>query len=214
MSIVTMSLYQALEKKKILEDQVSKIQSNLLVVIRKSNEELTKDGIPLDKVFETSIQPGYQKSVALLKNLIALKAAINEANAKITIEIDGETYTLANAIVRYRNCDKLMNLYQRMVGNYQSIQNEVEKLNARAQSNEAINAYLEKALGSGKRDPDMIEKLTKDYIARNSYAVYDPLNTQKMAPEEMEHLQKFKDELHFKMNQANIQNMITVEFED
>lgn len=214
MSTVTMSLYQAIEKKKILDDQVKNVQSNLLVVVRKANDEVTKDGIPLDKILANSIQPGYQKSVALMKNLIALKAAINEANAKITIDIGGKTYTMANAIVLYRNCDKLINLYQRMVGNYQSTQDAVEKLNAKSCSNDAINAYLEKTLGSGKRDPEMIERLTKDYIARNTYAVYDPLNTLEKAPKEIEELERFKDEMHYKMNKANIENEITVEFED
>lgn len=214
MSTVTMTLYQALEKKKILEGRVQKMRSYQLCCVRKANEEVDNNGKPLSDVLEKSIKPGYQESVALLNNLIALKAALNEANAKVTIEIDGKTYTIANAIVYYRNIDRMLDIYHRMIGNYQSVENEVTKLNTRHQSNEAINAYLEKALGDGKRDPAMVETMTKGYIERNSWSVYDPLDTQKLAKEKMEQLEKFKNDLHYKLTQANIENRITVEFED
>lgn len=215
MSTVTMSIYEALEKKKILEDKVMRVKSHRLCCVRKANEEVDQNGKALEEVKEQSIRPGYQESVALIKNLIALKAAINEANSRITIEVDGKTYTIANAIVQYRNIDKLQELYQRMLGNYQSVQDEVNKLNTRLQSNESINAYLEKALGDGtKRDPEMVKKLTEDYIARNSYSVYDPLKTEELAREELERLEKFKNEMHFKLTQANISNEITVEYDD
>lgn len=214
MSTVTMSLYEALERKKVLEDRVLKVKSHRLCCVRKSNEETDQNGKPLPEIYEQAIKPGYQESVALIKNLIALKAAINEANARITVEVEGKTYTIANAIVQYRNIDKMKDLYQRMLGNYQSVQEEVNRLNNRLQSNDSINAYLEKALGDGKRDPEMVKKLTDDYIARNSYSVYDPLKTEELARAELDRLEKFQNDMHFKLTQANIANNITVEFDD
>ena len=215
MSIVKMTLYQALEKKKILESRISKeMRSYRLVCVRKTNEDISKDGIPLKDVLENSITPGYQKSVALMKNLIALKAAINEANAKTTITIEGKTYTIANAIVVLRNQNRLVDLYQRMILNYQEVQHEVDTLNTYNQSNDAINSYLERVLGDGKRDSEMVKKLTTDYIARNSYSIYDPLNTMDMAQKELEYLEKFKNEIHYRLTQANISTEIEVEFED
>lgn len=214
MSMVEMTLYQALVKKKILEDKVLKIRSHRLCCIRKLDSDVDQNGTDLEKVKNESIIPGYQESVAVLKNLIALKAAINEANAKIEIEVDGKKYCLANAIVLYRNIGKLIDLYGRMVGNYQTVEDEVNKLNGRYQSNEAINAYLEKALGDGKRTPELVKELTDAYIARNSYGVYDPLNTKETAKKEIEQLDAFKNEMQYKLVQANISNTITVEFED
>lgn len=215
MSIVKMSLYQALEKKKILEDRVNReMKAYRLCCVRKENDEVTKDGQPLDEVYKNSIQPGYQKSIALLKNLIALKAAINEANAKVTVEIDGKSYTIANAMVILRNHDKLADMYRRMTTNYQQVSDEVAKLNERSQSNDAINSYLEKSLGDGKRDPEMVKQLTNDYIARNTYSVYDPLDTMKVAQEALEHLEKFSNEIHYKLTQANVSTEIEVEFDD
>lgn len=214
MSTVTMTLYQALTKKKILEERVKRIHSHRLCCVRKTNEEVDQNGTDLEKIRETSIKPGYQESVALMKNLIALKAAINDANARIEIEVEGKTYSVANAIVLYRNLNQLKELYQRMVGNYQVVQDEANKLNARLQSAEAVNAYLEKALGDGKRNPEMVKQLTEDYLARNSYSVYDPLNTEELARKEIEHIEKFKDDIHYKLTRANLDNTITVEFED
>lgn len=215
MSIVKMSLYQALEKKKVLEDRVAReMKAYRLCCVRKANDEITKDGQPLDEVLKNSIQPGYQKSIALLKNLIALKAVINEANAKTTIEIDGKTYTIANAMVILRNQDKLSDMYRRMVMNYQQVSDEVARLNERSQDNDAINSYLEKSLGDGKRDPEMVKKLTQDYIARNTYSIYDPLDTMTTAQKELEHLEKFSNEVHYKLTQVNVSTEIEVEFDD
>lgn len=214
MSTVVLPIYKALEQKKILEDRVDQIRSHRLCCVRKANADEDKNGTKLDDILEKSIRPAYQSSVALLKNLIALKAAINEANARIKITVDGKEYTIANAIVMYRSIDRLSDLYKRMLGNYQSVSQEVETMHSRLLSNEAINSYLEKVLGDGKRDPEIVKKLTDDYIARNTYAVYDPLGTEELARKEIEHLERFKNDMHYALVQANIENEITVEFED
>lgn len=214
MSVVQMSLYDALIKVKTLKARTENIQNCSLVVVRKMDDEVTKDGISLDTVLNTNIRPGYQQSIALLKNYINLKAAINDANAKTQITVDGTTYSIANALVLQQNIKKLMALYTRMIGNYQAVETEAIKLNNRNQSNEAINAFLEKALGDGKRNPDEVERLTKSYVARNSYGIYDPLNTREMAQKELERLEAFKDAVHRELNRANLDTMIEVEFED
>lgn len=215
MSVVEMSLYQALEKKKILEDRVAREMKNYrLVCVRKANEDVTIDGRSLEDVLENSIRPAYQKTVALMRNLIALKAAINEANAKTIITVGDKEYTIANAMVILRNQDKLVDMYQRMIMNFRSMENEAADLNERNKNNDAINKYLEKTLGDGKRDADVVTKLTDDYIRRNTFSVYDPLDTMKMAQTELDHLERFKNEIHYKLTEANVATKITVEFED
>lgn len=214
MGIQIMSLYQAIEQKKILESKINKIQAYRLCCVRKRDSEYDVSGNELQSVYKNSIEPGYQQSVALIKNYSALKAAINDANARTMITIAGEEMSIATAISRYRSIHREKELYQRMLNNIMAVEHEVEQKNARDLSPEMINRHIESVVGKGKPDADLIDTLSKKYIQDNAVAVFDPLNTREMAERELARLEIFERDIHFELNRANINTEIEVAYAD
>lgn len=213
MSEVTMTLYEALSKKKVLEKQVENLKSYRLVDIKKTNFEESLFGENIEDV-KKSIQAGYDKSVAVFNNYVELKAAINEANARIIVTIAGQNYTIANAIIRQRMLDDEELMYNRMLANIASLENEIEKNNNKYLSPDAIAAYIKNVLGDSKKDENLINSMKEDYIKSRTIELYDPLKTKEVAERKLEEIALFREQIHYALTQANCNNSITVNFAD
>ena len=213
MSKVELTLYQALEKKKILEKRVNKVRGNELVGIRKKHIEETITGVPLADV-KAVMEENLASSVSLVNNYITLKAAINEANAVTKVTIAGKEYTIANAIARYRGLDNEEYLYRNMLSNVVNAKNKVELTNQKYLSPESISKYVSNILGDSKKDEALIAATEKRYREANEVELYDPLDTEKLATEKIEEIELFREEFHSVSTTANCNTVITVEFVD
>ena len=189
MSKVELTLYQALEKKKILEKRVNKVRGNELVGIRKKYVEETITGVPLADV-KPAMEENLASSVSLVNNYITLKAAINEANAVTKVTIAGKEYTIVNA------------------------KNKVELTNQKYLSPESISRYVSNILGDSKKDEALIAATEQRYREANEVELYDPLDTEKLATEKIEEIELFREEFHNVLTTANCNTVITVEFAD
>lgn len=213
MATVTMTLYEALSKKKIYEDKVRKLERCRLVDIKKKYDDVNNAGKDINDIREV-IVAGYQSTVAILNNYITLKAAINEANAITKVEIAGKEYTIANAIARQRGLDQEEAMYSRMIANINAINSEVENINSRYLSPDAISRYISSVLGDSKKSDELIRQVTEDYKKEHEVEVYDPLNTEELATKKLEEIAQFREEIHYKLTQVNCTTEITVELED
>ena len=213
MSKVELTLYQALEKKKILEKRVNKVRGNELVGIRKKHIEETITGVPLADV-KAAMEENLASSVSLVNNYITLKAAINEANAVTKVTIAGKEYTIANAIARYRGLDNEEYLYRNMLSNVVNAKNKVELTNQKYLSPESISRYVSNILGDSKKDEALIAATEQRYREANEVEWYDPLDTEKLATEKIEEIELFREEFHSVLTTANCNTVITVEFVD
>lgn len=214
MATVTMTLYQALAKKKILEDQVEKIRTyRFCGVKKKASDVVTSDNITTTEALE-SFQSARDKSISLLTNLSELKAVINAANATTEVTIAGKVYTIANAIARYRMLDKFEEQYKRMLMNIASCKAEVEKKNSTYLDPDKISAYVKQVLGDSKKDQALIDSTTKAYTEQYEVELYDPLNTEELATKGLEEIAEFREQFHYSLTEVNCKTMITVEFTD
>lgn len=213
METVKMTLYAALAKKKILESQIKNIEKYRLVDAKKKYADTSKDGTAISDV-ANQIQSGWDKSIAILNNYINIKAAINDANANTYIELAGKKYTIANALVRYKSLSIEEDLYRTMINNYNAISNEVIRTNSKNLSPDAIASYIEKMPGEGKnKDNDFLEKVKKSYIESCELEIYDPKNTKEYAEKRLEEIAYFREEINFKLVEANIKTEIEVELD-
>ena len=149
-----------------------------------------------------------------MKNYAAVKAAINEANARTKVKIAGKEYSIANAIARQRNLNKEESMYRSMVVQYHSVEQNVKKSNERNLSADAISAYIQKTSNGTKMSEELVRELTEEYKKRFEVEIYDPMKTKETAENALEEIKKFREEIHFALTQANINTMITVELED
>lgn len=210
----TMTLYEALEKKKILEKKVEQYRYNQprLVDIKKTYDDVNDKGVAIDDI-KKAIQSGRDAYCAVVYNLNELKAAINEANAKIHVIIAGKEYSIANAISRLRSIDVEVEMYTRMLTNIRACENEIENASTNL-SSEAVSKYVSRILGDSKKDEGTIKALKEQYIKDNTLELYDPLNTRELASTKLDELAAFKEQIHFALTKANCENTITVNFSD
>ena len=213
MSTVTMTLYEALGKKKILEDRIKKAQSYRLCFIKKKHEDVTTDGYTVEEAIK-SVKEGYQSSIALINNYIALKSAINDANAVTKIKVAEKEYTIANAIVRQRELDREKFFYSKMISNLNGCDDEVRKRKEEYLSPEKISQHVARVLGDSKKDDALIKSVTEDYEKKWDVELCDPLNTRELAEKKLQEIETFKEEIHFALNKANVDTVITVEYDD
>lgn len=210
----TMTLYEALEKKKILEKKVEEYRHNQprLVDIKKTYDDVNYKGVAIEEI-KKLIQSGRDAYCASVFNLNELKAAINEANAKIHVVIGDKEYSIANAISRLRSIDIEVDMYTRMLNNIRTCENQIENASADL-SSEAVSKYVSRILGDSKKDEATINALKEQYIKDNTLELYDPLNTRELAFKKLEELATFKEQIHFALTKANCENTITVNFTD
>lgn len=213
MSTKTMTLYEALAQKKILEKRVNDMRVYRMVDTKKKYGDENKEGSPIESIKE-SIQSAYDSTIALVDNLKALTCAINDANAKTLVTINGEEMSIANAIALQRYIDKEEYLYKSMLSNYASVKSSVESHNTKVLNPDSVSSYVSKVLGDSKKDEALIEATKNSYIIANEIEVYDPMNTEKIATERLEKLALFKEEIHYKLTKVNCDTEITVEFND
>jgi len=213
MSTITITIYEALAKKKILESQIDHLTTYTLVYPKKKFLDETSDGIKTSDI-EKKIQARYDKSVAVMKNYSTIKAAINEANAKTTVTIAGREYSIANAIARQRNLSKEEQMYRVMLAEYHNVEMNVKKMNEKNLSADAISAYIQKTSNGTKMSEELVRELTEEYKKRFEVEVFDPMNSKEKAEEALEEIKKFREEIHFALTQANINTTITVELDD
>lgn len=211
---VTMTLYEALEKKKILESKIDSISYRIprLVDTKKTYGDTNIDGTPISEI-ERSIQAGKDAYYALVINLRELKAAINDANATIKIEVAGKTYSIANAIARLRSLADEIQMYNKMAKDIKDVQVLLNK-QSQALESDAIAAYINKMLGDSKKDENIIKSIKESYIRDNTYELYDPFNTRELAEEGLLNCEAFRQQIHFALTKANCENYITVNFID
>jgi hypothetical protein len=213
MSEVTMTLYEALAKKKIYESRVLNIQTYRACGIKLKASNITTDNQTLEEA-EANYQSGLDESVAVLNNLTALKAAINEANVKIFVNIAGKDYTIASAIARYRMLDTEEKIYRSMLNNINACRTEVTNNNTRYLDPDRISEYVKKVLGDSKKDSDLIDSTTQTYKDQYEKEIYDPLNTEELATNKLKEIAEFRESIHYKLTEANCKNTITVTLAD
>ena len=215
MEKLEMSLYEAMERRNSLEAKIQKINPKLaaMVAVKKKYEDVLSNGTSIEDAKKV-IQSRYDSTIALVHNFIALKSAINDANAKIMITVAGEEMSLANAIVRKREMAKLKTFWQEVKRIALLTKEGIASDNEKNLTDDAANMAVSKMLNDGsKKDPALIKMMKEDYLKKTELEFYDPLNLLEKSDEELDKIEKFESEIHFAMTAANVQNKITVEFE-
>ena len=215
MAKVKMSLYEALNRKSVMEKQIREINTVYRMVDKKLKSSTTEilDGTALADV-DKSISAAYDRSVAVVQNYQNLCAAIYKANSETTITIGGKTMTIAEAIGREKYISVEEKIYTSMINTYNKMKSEVDTSNARNLSPESISTYVEKVLGDSKKDENLIRATENIYKTQHEVEMYDPLNSYEVGTKKLEELNEFKERLHFELTNINCKTEIEVDFVD
>jgi hypothetical protein len=215
MALVTMTVYEAMARKKTLEAQLNENKTIYRMVAKKlkANDKETLEGDTLENA-EKAIRAAYNSTVALIENYENLVAALHESNAKTTLEIGGKTMTVAEAIGREKYINFEERVYTSMVNTYNKFKAEVDKANADKLDPKNVAAYVEKVLGDSKKDAGLLASTEEAYKKNNVIELFDPVNSGEVGEKKLEELKKFKEQLHSTLTSCNCTTTITVEFAD
>lgn len=217
MAKVKMSLYQAITKKKTLEAEVEKIRRTSLenvTGVKFQYSQKMADGSNSDDA-KKQFQASYDKIFSLLDNYNALKAAINDANASTMVNINGNSYSIANAISRYRHLAVEERYVQAALSAIETNKDSVSSHNDRVLDPQNIQSHVNVILGENtKRTDEVIASITDAYKKDNLWEIYDPHNYEEKLRKKLEEISNFKEVYHFALTSANVNTIIEVEFVD
>lgn len=215
MSLVTMTVQEALNKKKILEKRwAEEMNDEKAYITYATSTQKVVDGVEREEV-ENILKSQFDSKVHLLKNLSALKIAINKSNASTIVNISGKEYTVADAIARMNFMDNERKFYNRAMRQYNTCKNNVDATNKKVLDPDNIAAYLSRINGDQtKVRPEVIEALKESYKEENMLHIIDPNNINDVVSKMIDDLDQFEAEVHTKLTTSNINTEIEVEFED
>lgn len=215
MSLVTMTVQEALNKKKILEKRwAEEMSDEKAYVTYATSTQKVVDGVEREEV-ESILKSQFDSKVHLLKNLSALKIAINKSNASTIVSISGKEYTVADAIARMNFMENERKFYNRAMRQYNTCKNNVDATNKKVLNPDNIAAYLSRINGDQtKVRPEVIEALKESYKEENMLHIIDPNNINDVVSKMIDDLDQFEAEVHTKLTTSNINTEIEVEFED
>ena len=119
----------------------------------------------------------YQSVKDLIANRAKIKSAVVQSNAVTTVEIAGDTYTVAEAIERKNSIRYDKALLDEMKSQYAKITDMVTKENNRvdAQVDKMLETFLGKDSEKKVSETDL-STISDPYRAKNEWELIDPLN--------------------------------------
>ena len=224
MATLTMTVQEALSRKKIIESEIQKrmTENNLTYgkgkstyVSYASEYAKTIKGIERDAAIAT-MKGAFVSTKQLISNLTQLKVAINYSNATTKITVAGKEYTVADAIARYRSLDSEKGFYMACATQYANAVHAVKETNERVNDPENISRYMANVFGSesNKKSETLYNSVLEDYKKNNIVYLIDPNNLGDELGNWSDELNSFESEIHTALVTSNVKTTITVEFED
>lgn len=220
MSIVSMTMQEALAKKKILESDITKrlssgIYGKSTFVSYTTDTAVTINGVESNEYIK-QMKSSFDSLKHLINNLTKLKIAINKSNAITTITVAGKEYTVADAIARYRALDIEKGFYNTCVNQYNNVIQNVQKTNDNVNDKDNISRYMSNMLvsESAKKNEQLYNTMLEDYKKNNLVHIVDPNNLKDALDPWANELNSFESEIHTALVTSNINTTIEVEFED
>lgn len=212
-----MNVHRALAELKIIDARIFKaIADTTFVTANKhSNEKI--NGVAITD-FKNTMKSNHQKINDLIARKNAMKRAVVLSNANTTIEIDGSTYTVAEAIeMKNHGMDNFKVLLSTMTNQYNTAQSEFNRNSGETLEKKAEN-YILSVIQAQPKDSKMtvdneeMQALRKKYIENNIFDIVDPLNVANAIQELSDYITKFETEVDAALSCSNALTIIEFEY--
>lgn len=210
----TMSVHAALCEKKTLDKRIAKAIYTLGKTCIGLKEAAATQVNGIEKAeFKLNATAYDQQAHDMIKRQCAITAAINQYNASGTIEIDGSTYTIAEALwlMQYGMKTKkaLLKAYEDA---YNAATAEANRKNGEDLRRAAERAADVALGGKDKTNGDEYLKMVENYISRHQLEVVDPLGLWEKIQALENDIHTFESEVDAKIQTSNALTMITIEY--
>ena len=207
------SITRALQELKLLDQRINKeINSTKFITTKKVKSEKLQNGIMTVKEFEDNAKAKFQSLNDLISRRKIIKSLIVESNAKTTVEINGVTYTVADAIERKTSIEydkKVLDMLKRQLS---SCTTNLETENARIEQSKQqfINSVVGRDSVDSKLISDTTEIANKKFEGEETVLV-DPINIAKTIDKLEDDIIGFENEVDMVLSEINGITMIEIE---
>lgn len=207
MSSERMTITKALSELKLLEKRAGKLMDETTFVTFTVGGEPPREARSAAE-FVDRVKARRQSVSDLLRRRSAIKAAVVASNARTTVEIAGQTYTVAAAIERKASVAFEQRLIARLRSDLAAAQREVDLTNERAANR--LDQQAQALLGKeGSRGAEY-ETLHRSFMDRNAARLLDPLGAQADTDRLSEQVDEFLAEVDQILSVSNALTVIDV----
>ena len=207
-----MSVHKALAELKVLDSRIDNaILSGDFVITKKSNQDTVKGKTA--EQYKVKATEAFQKASDLILRRNAIKNAVVISNAKTTVRIGDNEYTVAEAIEKKNHgMDFYIQLRDVLRQQFAKQKSELEKHNASLQ--QKAEQFVTGLMGGKEVKTDSTEFTTAvdTYIKSNTMTLLDPLGIEKKIEELDDMINSFLPEVDAALSVSNAITTITIEY--
>lgn len=208
----TMTVHKALAELKVLDKRIMDAMSvATFVANKKNNQEKVCGTTPT--AFNESAFSSYDKITDLIKRRNAIKDAVNVSNATTEVEINGNKYTVIEAIDKKNHGMMFYTvLRDTMAAQLTHTKIEMEKQNSQLQ--QKAEQFVTGLMGNKEtvsKNEDY-DASVKTYIKSNTVEMLDPLGIEKKIAELDDMINAFMPEVDAALSCSNALTTITIEY--
>lgn len=207
-----MTVHRALAELKTMDKRIETAIADGVYCIPNKHSNVKIKGVTVEE-YKGVIQGHYDKVVDLIARRKAIKKAVVLSNAKTTVDIDGVTYTVAEAI-EMKNQGILfeMQLYEKLKKQYLLAQAQIVKQNENL--DEKAEQYVIGLCGAneGKTKSEEHDNTMKKYIEQHTYELVDPIHILDRMNELDEKITKFQADVDAVLSVSNAVTTIEIEY--
>lgn len=202
---INWTITQALRELKTLDNRIQRLTNETVFVSCGTKNNQRKD----DKVHQ--VVSKYQQSRDLKKRRDGVKAAIVHSNAITTVNVGGQSYTVAEAIERKNSISLDKHLLEQMKLQRRTIKSQMDQQNQAA--SQRLQRLLEQNFGKDgtKTDPDSLKQTEDAFWVNNRWTMIDPLNLDKEIERLEYEIEEFEKNVDFSLSESNSLNRIQFE---
>jgi len=214
MTTETMTIHKALTELKTLDSRIlNTIVGNPFVFANKhSNTKVS--GVDISD-YCAEIKSGYQKINDLIARRDAIKRAVVLSNATTYVVINGQTYTVAEAIeLKNHSVPLLQRLLSQMSEAKRAAQKLADRSNGDALEDRA-DGYVRAMFGDKTDMKNMSEEIRKtrdEFIKQQTVEIVDPLNVTEEMKALEERINGFMVEIDSALSVSNALTSVVIEY--
>ena len=208
----TMTVHKALAELKVLDKRIMDAMSAATFVANKKNNQEKVCGTT-PTAFNESAFSSYDKITDLIKRRNAIKDAVNVSNATTEVEINGNKYTVIEAIDKKNHGMMFYTvLRDTMAAQLTHTKIEMEKQNSQLQ--QKAEQFVTGLMGNKEtvsKNEDY-DASVKTYIKSNTVEMLDPLGIEKKIAELDDMINAFMPEVDAALSCSHALTTITIEY--
>lgn len=208
-----MTVHEALCTLKMLDKRIPAAIADLNPVLCNKHINTKIDGKPIEEV-ERRIKGEFQSVEDLIRRRHAIKRAVVKSNAVTKVVIEGETYTVAEAI----------EMKNHGIGFYQSLSDQImrsynyAKLNADRNNGDALERRADENVKTVFGNTDMkgneaaAQEVRRKFIEDQTVDIIDPLDARGRVKELTEFITSFQTKVDSALSVSNAVTQIEVSY--